>query len=99
LKIYSAPEPVPPCSIVHIFEFEKCFKKIILTKSLGSWLFSALGLFFDPKRMVVVRGSSIKDVTHLGGGGICQKVMLLQKRYLVKWVAREKEESQISKNG
>ena len=38
---------------------------------------------------------SINDITHLGGGGICQKVALLHITYLIKWVTwgREREES------
>ena len=34
-----------------------------------------------------------------GEGGICQKVTLLHKAYLVKWVTRRREGSKISKNG
>ena len=34
------------------------------------------------------KGPSINDVTHLGGGKICQKLMLLQKPFLVKMVTR-----------
>ena len=33
----------------------------------------------------------MNDVTYLGGGGISQKVMLLRKAYLVKWVTRGKK--------
>ena len=62
------------CSVTNSMRFHS-LKNGINSCALEAFNFRFLERFF----LYILWRSSINDVTHLGGGGICQKMMLLHK--------------------
>ena len=67
--------------IIHMGKCTTYILEILLKSSIFDFIFLYLVLKNCQK------GPYTKDVTHLGEG-VCQKVTLVHKAYLVKWVTR-----------